>query len=435
MDCDDMFKKLETFILLLIISCSSVDNNMNTRLNYNLNAKSISLSSWIDKIYDSESNRSLKDSNNESELLVNKDDFWKVFDRALSLYKATYKESKVWIKGFKPEFFESGELSEGSNILFAQRLEVLPKDQLYLRGDLHGDVKSLGSQLLDLKKKNLIDENFVLQNKNISLLFLGDYVDRGHYGLEVIYTLLRLKLANPTRVHLVRGNHEDTRITRSYGFDDEVERKLGKAAKARLASLYEYLPSVIYIGYNNNYVQACHGGLEPRYYPFNLLHEELAAHEKMYEEITFTSEAADLGFMWSDFTFDKTESSDINGKRDKYSCERTKKILNKQSDHNNKIIAVIRAHQHGSDSVPRYIKDPWLGLYRHWVTKLSSPMQEIEGCVPVWTFNLSSDSPGCVGYGMQDWHKQTLGELKVGESPKEWKFERLNLDYLNDLVR
>ena len=181
---------------------------MSTRLNYNLNMKSISLSSWIDKIYDSESNRSLKDSNNKSELLVNKDDFWKVFDRALSLYIDTYKESKVWVNGSKPEFFESGELSVGSNILFAQRLEVLPEDQLYLRGDLHGDVKSLGSQLLDLKNKNLIDENFVLQDDNISLLFLGDYVDRGHYGLEVIYTLLRLKLANTTKVHLVRIEYE-----------------------------------------------------------------------------------------------------------------------------------------------------------------------------------------------------------------------------------
>ena len=102
---------------------------------------------------------------------------------------------------------------------------------------------------------------------------------------------------------------------------------------------------------------------------------------------------------------------------------------------NNKIIAIIRAHQHSSDSVPRYIKSPWLGLYRHWVTKLSSPMQEIEGCVPVWTFNLSSDSPGYVGYGMQDWHNQTLGVLKVDESPRKWEFKRLNLDYLNNLSR
>lgn len=57
-------------------------------------------------------------------------------------------------------------------------------------------------------------------------LLNGDFVDRGPQSLEVVLTILALKIIYPYWVHLNRGNHESQFTTSEYGFQIELENRL-----------------------------------------------------------------------------------------------------------------------------------------------------------------------------------------------------------------
>jgi len=83
-------------------------------------------------------------------------------------------------------------------------------------GDLHGCLTSL---------KHVLKFAGDLSDPSRVVVFGGDFVDRGKYSLEVLCTLLLLKLTYPDQVVLVRGNHEDSMIASVYGFSDEIKQK------------------------------------------------------------------------------------------------------------------------------------------------------------------------------------------------------------------
>ncbi|KAH8095162.1 phosphoprotein phosphatase [Aureococcus anophagefferens] len=144
-------------------------------------------------------------------------------------------------------------------------------------GDIHG-------QFYDLL------ELFNISGKPpfTNYLFLGDYVDRGHYSLECATLvsaprpggtsgttappasarrrrpqaqMVLLKARYPQRITMIRGNHESRQITQVYGFYDECLRKYGsERVFCPHAGLSPSLDTVDHIQQLNRFQEIPHEG-------------------------------------------------------------------------------------------------------------------------------------------------------------------------------
>jgi hypothetical protein len=131
-------------------------------------------------------------------------------------------------------------------------------------GDLHSSLHSLWRMLNKIRNDFFINDTFTLKD-NHHIIFLGDIVDRGPYGIELLWIIFTLFIKNPDKIRIINGNHEDKETYERYGFVKEISSQFGQDVD-KTKSEYHYalwrLPSVIFlkIGADTKYFQLCHGG-------------------------------------------------------------------------------------------------------------------------------------------------------------------------------
>lgn len=127
----------------------------------------------------------------------------------------------------------------------------------YIMGDLHGNYGDL----------MFLEKMFWPLSPGIcpaTLLFLGDFVDRGAFAVEVITYLFCYKVMFPHKLKLVRGNHEIREIQKLFTFREECIQKfgdkLGRQMWESINDVFDYLPIAALV---DGKIFCVHGGIPP----------------------------------------------------------------------------------------------------------------------------------------------------------------------------
>ncbi|MER3570340.1 MAG: hypothetical protein C4348_01930, partial [Patescibacteria group bacterium] len=122
----------------------------------------------------------------------------------------SFKDNKTG--EIKDEYFVDGHIA------------YLPKrGEAIFVGDLHGDAEAVESIL----EQTGFIERMERGEKDVYLVFLGDYGDRGYKQIEAIAMVIDLKLRYPNNVILLRGNHEEKEIGKRDGLFDALNQRYG----------------------------------------------------------------------------------------------------------------------------------------------------------------------------------------------------------------
>lgn len=128
------------------------------------------------------------------------------------------------------------------------RVQVPDGKKITVIGDLHGQLYDF-DHMLSLIGFPSEDNTFV---------FNGDFVDRGPWSVEVMFTLLAFKVWRPGHVFMNRGNHEAELANTFYGFFGELEVKYEKKMTELFKELFQATPLCHVL---NDQIFVVHGGI------------------------------------------------------------------------------------------------------------------------------------------------------------------------------
>jgi protein phosphatase len=199
---------------------------------------------------------------------IHSKDFLETLDKATSLLKS-----------------ENGQIG---NLTITNHLVTLePRGEALVIGDLHGDLESLGVILQESQFLQKMEKT-----NDATLIFLGDYGDRGDKPAEIYYVVLKLKLDFPRQVVLLRGNHEGPKDLEASPHDLPLrfQAKFSedwKLVYEKTRSLWGCLYSAVFV--EGRFLMV-HGGVSPE---IASLQDISCAHEENNRELL-------VDLLWND---------------------------------------------------------------------------------------------------------------------------------------
>lgn len=198
-------------------------------------------------------------------------------------------------------------------------------------GDVHGQFYDMVSMLDQLTPK-------LEQSSDFSVLFLGDYVDRGIHGIEVLLFLMALKINYPRQIIMLRGNHESRSMTTYFTFRQECLDKYDVEVYDAFMELFDNLPLMATV---NELYLCVHGGISPD------LHDLQDVNTKINRFVEPPNVGLFCDLLWSD-PFRESEDARLqdwsrNVEREcswMYGMRPVKNLLRKE-----RLLTLIRAHE------------------------------------------------------------------------------------------
>ena len=150
-----------------------------------------------------------------------------------------------------------------------------------------------------------------------TIIFVGDFVDRGKNSLETITLLMALKVCFPERIVLLRGNHEDPEMNRQYSFYDEIQRRIPpeqvKPTIDLFTKSFSYMPLAALVAQR---VFVVHGGIGDESYMPNGLSDVRAIQRPVVDVF---SDPLVAQLLWSDPNTDVNPTTEsCTSPRDKH---------------------------------------------------------------------------------------------------------------------
>lgn len=144
---------------------------------------------------------------------------------------------------------------------------------------VEGNVMIVGDTHSNLGSIECCCNKFLEEIEESSIIFLGDYVDRGKFapkgpnGIKNVAILFKLKTLFPDKVVLLRGNHEDKLISERDGLMGECWYSGVFNAFNKINATFDYLSLTAVV---NNNTFCVHGGISPELTPESNSNSELS---------------------------------------------------------------------------------------------------------------------------------------------------------------